>query len=70
MVAVRVAHEYMPWLGPMRIEPQAKAGQVDATLMIFECKRRHAVRLTGLKRKSTQRVDAPNKNAPAVKPGR
>ena len=54
MVAVRVTDEYIPRLGPMRIEPESQAGQVDAALMIFECKRRHVVRLTGLKRKSTQ----------------
>ena len=42
VIAVRVTDEDMARLGPMRIEPQAKAGQVDAALMIFEGQRRHA----------------------------
>ena len=39
VVAVRVADEHMARLGPMRIKPQAEAGQVDAALMIFERER-------------------------------
>ena len=39
MVAVRMAHEDVARLAPMRIQPKAKAGQMNAALMIFERQR-------------------------------
>jgi hypothetical protein len=43
VIAVRMADEHMPGLGPVRIQPQTEAGQVDAALLEFNRERRHAV---------------------------
>jgi hypothetical protein len=62
VIAVRVAYEYMARLGPMRIEPKPKAGQVNAAMVIFEHESRHAGRVEGLMSKSTRRCRAPVEN--------